>query len=56
MEEAGKAVYTGGSGHPGVSLILWGGGSVTPGIRVGVLGNAGRDDAGDGGIPSGFPK
>ena len=56
MAEAGKEVETGGGGQLGVSIVLQGGGSGSPDVRVRVLGNVRRDDAGDGGIPRGVLK
>ena len=56
LEEAGKSAETVGGRQLDTSLILQGGGSGGPVIQVRVVGALIRNDAGDGGIPSGVLK
>ena len=56
LAEVGKYVATGGGRQLVVGPVLQGGDSGGLSIRVGVLGDVRRDDAGDGGIPRGVFK
>ena len=56
LEEAGKYFAMGGGRQPGISPVIQGGDTISPAVRVGVLGTFICDDKGGGGNPQGFYK
>ena len=55
IEKFGGAAATGGWGQTGIKPVIQGGGTYSPTVRVGVMGDVRRDDEVGGWHPYGFP-
>ena len=55
MAPVGKDYVTGGSGQPGVSLLIKGGDTCDPSVWIGFLGDVVLNDEDCGDYPYGFP-